>query len=76
MSECDNPLAAPEWTLPARWVTVLVVAVLLGTAVLSGDYIRRTGNDQASSSPIPLNVAMHKNAARNAVPISVVTTAR
>lgn len=74
MSECNNLLAGRERMLPARWVAALVAAVLV--AAVSGGYILRTGSDQASIRPMPENVAMHMNAAPNAEPISVATTAR
>ncbi len=76
MTDPDNILARPEWTLPARWVTAIIAATLVVTVLLSGGYMRLSGNDQASSSPMPLNEAMHRNAALNAAPISVATTAR
>ncbi len=76
MNECDNLLAGKEWTLPARWVTVLVAAALVLAASVSGGYSLRTGSDQASTRPMPENTAMQMNAARNAEPISVATTAR
>ena len=75
MSEYDNVLAGQEWTLPARWVTVLVAAAL-GSAISLAGYSLRTGSDQANSNPVPEKTAMHRNAARNAEPISVATTAR
>ena len=74
MSKPENLLVGREWTLPARWVTALVVVAL--QASQTAGFILRTGSDQASTRPMPENVAMHMNAARNAEPISVATTAR
>ncbi len=53
-----------------------LVAVSLVLAVPLSGYSFRTGSDQASTSPMPENAAMHRNAARNAEPISVATMAR